>query len=353
MNKLRDVLLIIFVIILTPFVTASLVDALGTVEAQTPPGQPCLIMPEAPLITEWNEARLWMAAGRPGEITVLRYDTLQTIIIQPAGVPISLTWEGDNQAVLHIGLNTGFEILWNLDTGEQIVNSPYVPTSTPYPTGTPDEGGGTGEEGGNIGAGGLDTPTPTCVPEKKVSMAYTNEKKAIAVAIVDRHGGKVSVAALEEIRGVIDEPNLPAKTVRRWLLEVNKSSKAQNVPEMSALKKPEMSPAVQSALQKADGALDRVFEEITRVYAQKVLDAALREEIKAKDAMTIAAISYDKHRLAAGLPTEIIRILPILIQKIEASGMSPHELFNDMIAELDAETRAQMKQATIEDDSSQ
>lgn len=172
MNKLRDVLLIIFVIILTPFVTASLVDALGTVEAQTPPGQPCLIMPEGPLMTEWNESRLWMAAGRPGEITVLRYDTLQTFVIQPAGVPISLAWEGDNQAVLHIGLNTGFEILWNLDTGEQIVNPPYVPTSTPYPTGTPDEGGGTGEEGGNIGAGGLDTPTPTCVPEN-------NSKKAI------------------------------------------------------------------------------------------------------------------------------------------------------------------------------
>lgn len=351
MKKLRDAVLIVLFIVVMPFLAVSLLDV---VQAQTPPGEPCLVMPDQPMITEWNEARLWMAVGRPSEITVLRYDTHQTFVIQPAGVPIELTWDYQPglQGNLYIVMNTGQQFQWNIDTGHLDEISPPQ-----NPTGTPDSGGGD-DEGGNIGAGGVDeTPlppapsaTPTCVPEKKVSMAYSNEKKAVAVTIVHRHGGRVSNAALEEIRVALSEPNLPAKTVRRWVLEVEKSPKGQNVPEMSPLKKPQMTPAMTDALKRADGALDKVFEEITRVYTQKVLEAALTEEIKAKDAMTIAAISYDKHRLAAGLPTEIVRILPILIQKIEQNGMNPHEIFNDMIAELDAEAKAQ---ATIEDDSSQ
>lgn len=352
MNKLRDALLIAAFLIVMPLAAFSLLDALRVVEAQTPPGEPCLVMPDQPLLTEWNERRLWMAVGRPSEITVLRYDTHQTFIMNLDGVPIELAWDYQIGLTgnLYIVMHNGAKYQWNMDSGELHVIS--LPGN---PDGTPDSEAHDGGDGGNIGAGGLDeTPvpplpslTPTCVPEKKVSMAYTNEKKAIAVAVVHRHGGKVSGAALEEIRVVIDEPNLPAKTVRRWLQEVNKSAQGQNVPEMSPLKKGGMSPAVKTALEKADGALDRVFEDITRVYAQKVLLAAATEEIKAKDAMTIVGIAYDKHRLAAGLPTEIIRILPALIQKLEQSGLSPSETFNSMIAELDAE------KAIVEDDSGQ
>lgn len=50
-------------------------------------------------------------------------------------------------------------------------------------------------------------------------MAYTVEQKAVAIAVVSRYDNQVSAAAIDEIRRLLDLPNLTDRTVRNWVRE--------------------------------------------------------------------------------------------------------------------------------------
>lgn len=149
-------------------------------------------------------------------------------------------------------------------------------------------------------------------------MAYTEVQKAMAIEIIARHGGQITTAALHEVRAILDTPDLPKATVWRWLRKDATDKKAVS-PE---------------ARQAAEEKLDAIFETVARTYANHALKPSVVGQATASQAMTAAAIAVDKMRLLRNLPTEIVAVLPNLLDAIDRKGLKASEVFGAMLEEL-------------------
>lgn len=153
-------------------------------------------------------------------------------------------------------------------------------------------------------------------------MGYSEAQRAMALEIVARNGGEITAVALDEIRSATGAPNLPKSTVWRWLQRDATDKKAAS-PEARA---------------QAAKALDVMLEEAARRFVNHAVKDAVLNEASTREAMTAAGIAIDKMRLLRGLPTEIISILPALIQKIEEKGLRASDVFQAMMEQLVATT---------------
>ena len=80
------------------------------------------------------------------------------------------------------------------------------------------------------------------------------------------------------------------------------------------------------------------LDEQLELAAQRFVQHALRQEVvssmNGQQAMTAAGIAIDKMRLLRGLPTEIVQIMPNLLERIRQSGLDAVVVFQAMYAEL-------------------
>jgi hypothetical protein len=161
-------------------------------------------------------------------------------------------------------------------------------------------------------------------------VAYTDAQKAIAVEIVRRSdpGGSISNAALAEIRKKLSAPKLPYQTIRNWV----SSADFKNI---STIKKDGFEIQI-PVEQKAQETLDNMFEDVARLYLERAKDETKIADSSAKDLVTSAAIAIDKMRLLRNLPTEIVAILPDLVEIIRRKGGDPLSTLASLKSKFDA-----------------
>lgn len=175
---------------------------------------------------------------------------------------------------------------------------------------------------------------------------YTEAQRAMAVEIVRRNDGVLSAGTLTAIRAAIEAPSLSKQLVYYWMKadsspasesKPNAQSNPVKTPRRLPGKKrvdPERARNRQEAQSKAAEALDVILEAAARRFVDHAMNQRILQEASTREAMTAAGIAIDKMRLLRGLPTEIIGILPALIQKIEEKGLKASDVFQAMMEQL-------------------
>ena len=164
-------------------------------------------------------------------------------------------------------------------------------------------------------------------------MAYSAEQKAMAIAIIKRHGGMTN-QAVALVREALSAPGLSKSTLHGWLpsdFEPNRTSRTEPVEPNRTAKKETgavVTPEVQAL---AEVALDDLFENVARTYIQHSLKDDVLKEVKGKEAVIAAATAVDKMRLLRDLPTEIVTIIPELMHALNAAGLRPYDTIRQMI----------------------
>ena len=157
-------------------------------------------------------------------------------------------------------------------------------------------------------------------------MAYSAQHKALAVAIVNRHGGQASKSAMSEIHETLGI-QASERTVLNWLKEAQAVTAKPGANTEISPEKKRLRPLTPGLLQEAEGALSDLFERIIRLATTRVIQGLETGDIKGRDAMTILGIAYDKRQVELNLPTEIIGLLPGLIARMEQRGLNPPDVF--------------------------
>jgi hypothetical protein len=156
-------------------------------------------------------------------------------------------------------------------------------------------------------------------------MAYSDIERLTAMEIAQRAGGSITAEVMAEIRAAIGKP-VSSRAVRFWLSEEN-----------NFIVKKDASPAIQA---KVNDTLDHLFEQVAEAMLQRALQPDVIAATKGRDAVMAAAIAYDKMRLARGLPTDIIAVLPSVIEALHQLGLQPSDVFNAILAEAHAKTES-------------
>lgn len=151
-----------------------------------------------------------------------------------------------------------------------------------------------------------------------MAKAYTEAQRAMAIEILNRHGGELNKRAIAEIRKILGQPDLPKVTIWRWL-QRDVTAQKNATPEAKAA---------------AAKALDVIFEETARKYLEHANKPEVVADASASQAMTAAAIAVDKMRLLRNLPTAIVHILPALLDEIDRHGMKASEVFGAMLEQF-------------------
>lgn len=150
--------------------------------------------------------------------------------------------------------------------------------------------------------------------------SYDDKFRASAVVMLEAAGYPDQKGALTR---VADTLGVPARTLSRWF------NGEQNPPpdQLVTDKKEEL----------AD-----VFERAAYTYLHHALKDDVVSEVSGNAAMIAAATATDKMRLLRGLPTEIVQLLPDVLNALRVLGMSPADVFNGIIQ------RAAAHQATVD-----
>lgn len=154
--------------------------------------------------------------------------------------------------------------------------------------------------------------------------AYDETKKALAVGIVERFGGEISQEALAMIRQSLEMPTLNKSTVYRWWQARDRTVAT------------ELQPAATPKKADLDQALDELFERTARLYLAHAQTEAVIADTKGKDAVIAAATATDKMRLLRNLPTEIVSVVPEVVESLRGAGLDPLTVFRTIIAEAKA-----------------
>jgi hypothetical protein len=159
---------------------------------------------------------------------------------------------------------------------------------------------------------------------------YTQEEKAVAVEIVDRHG-ELNKAALDDARAALDAPTLAKSTLHSWL----EPKAGKPVPANQA--QYQSRPTVEDRDQ-ASVALSDAFEALAFRLVEKASQDSVIADMKGKDMVIAAGVAVDKMRLLRGLPTEIVEVLPrikVFFERVRVAGHDPVQVMERIIARLD------------------
>lgn len=145
---------------------------------------------------------------------------------------------------------------------------------------------------------------------------YSDEYRASAIAMLTAEGYPVDATAIKRVYGQLegDRPNV--RTLRYWFQNQHK-------------------PAPEKLIQEKKEGLADLFEKVAEQYVRH----AMKEDVVAKStgagAMTAAAIAVDKMRLLRDLPTEIVGVLPVVMEAYRALvdiGEDPALVFGKLVA---------------------
>lgn len=166
-------------------------------------------------------------------------------------------------------------------------------------------------------------------------MPYSDIQKMQACELVKQHKGVIDEAILDEIRREIDEPKLPKMTVWRWWKHYQIVA-GQPVEEPKAPGKTDgyvgvTFPSASSDVTDVTG--ESLDDKLERA-AHKLIDHALRDELllwtSSKDAISAATEAIKTMRLLRGMPTEILAVLPELVEVIRRKGYDPAQAIKTM-----------------------
>lgn len=168
-------------------------------------------------------------------------------------------------------------------------------------------------------------------------MAYSAQEKAIAIGLVERHGG-LTTEAIAAVRVALGK-SISTSTLHSWLPK--SESKTETETPIPKPEKKEPGAVVTASLQvDANAALDAIFEDIARRYLNHAAQDEVVKGTKGKDAVIAAATAVDKMRLLRGLPTEIVQLLPDVVMAIEKLGQNPVDVFNRIIEAATQQTES-------------
>lgn len=174
-------------------------------------------------------------------------------------------------------------------------------------------------------------------------MAYNEAQRAIALEIIYKYGGRVTIEALADIRRVLKAPKLPKRTVYNWLEldaqdgkeTITANEKRVQDSEISPLKSPKRFVSIE-AKQTARKTLEELFQDIVYAYGEHALTDDAIDGTRGKEAVIAAATALDKLRLIQGLPTEIVAVLPDAIAALRRHGVDPVEWLKATVDELNS-----------------
>lgn len=144
---------------------------------------------------------------------------------------------------------------------------------------------------------------------------YTDEERASLVAMLTSEGYPDKKGALQK---VATYAQVPHPTLHRWFTEKNNPPPSELVQE-----------------KKKD--LADLFEDAARKYLERAVSEDAVDGTFGKDAVIAAATATDKMRLLRGLPTEIVALIPGVVQAIQDMGQSPAAFFNRIIQRANEE----------------
>jgi transposase-like protein len=146
---------------------------------------------------------------------------------------------------------------------------------------------------------------------------YDDKFRASTVVMLQSEGYPHKPGALTYVAKHV---GVPAMTISRWF-------KASNNP-----------PPHELVTEKKEELAD-VFERVAYKYLRHAESEDVIDAVAGNAAVVTAATAVDKMRLLRGLPTEIVQVLPGLVAAMQDAGLSPADVFNNMLARLDAQAR--------------
>lgn len=138
---------------------------------------------------------------------------------------------------------------------------------------------------------------------------YTTKFKADCIAFLLGAGYPDNPYKLEE---VAKHCKVPSRTLRRWFDGQSGTPSSEIV--------------IESKKDLAD-----IYEDVARKYLIHAVEPDLIDETSGKDSVIAAATATDKMRLLRGLPTEIVEIMPQLVEALRKAGLDPVDTFNRML----------------------
>lgn len=130
---------------------------------------------------------------------------------------------------------------------------------------------------------------------------YSDEYRASAIAMLTAEGYPDNAAALQRVRHQLPADTTPPaiRTLRYWF-------------------RLEHAPAPAKVIQEKKDGLAELFEQAAAKYVSHALQDETVKKASGKDAMTAAGIAVDKMRLLRDLPTEIVGVLPVVMEAYRA-----------------------------------
>lgn len=141
---------------------------------------------------------------------------------------------------------------------------------------------------------------------------YSDEFRASAIAMLLGAGFAENKSKAVETVERYYKSKISARTLFRWGNGENSPAPAKLVTE----KKEEL----------AD-----VFERVAYKYLRHAENEDVIDAVAGNAAVVTAATAVDKMRLLRGLPTEIVEVIPQLMDALKAANMDPTETFNRML----------------------
>lgn len=138
---------------------------------------------------------------------------------------------------------------------------------------------------------------------------YDDVFRASAVVMLEAAGYPEQKGALTRVAA---ELKMHERTLSRWFHR-------------------EQNPAPDNLVSNKKAELADIFEDVARKYLGHASRVDVIEDVAGNTAVIAAATAVDKMRLLRGLPTEIIGLMPALIEALQAADMDPVTTFERMI----------------------
>lgn len=170
---------------------------------------------------------------------------------------------------------------------------------------------------------------------------YTEEQRAIALEIVKRHDGILTAGAMDAIRLALNTPDLPDQTVRLWMKSLNKlQSRVKLTAEKNLTTESKLRVEISENVQRdVSQKLDALLERAAHALVEHATQDKTIARSNVQQAMTAAGIAIDKMQLLRGLPTEIVKTLPLItdvFNLLQGNGVNPVTFFQEVRAQLTA-----------------
>lgn len=170
--------------------------------------------------------------------------------------------------------------------------------------------------------------------KRQNGIRYTDEQKLIAVETVRVSGGVVTEKNLADVRLVLNAPTLSSSTLDAWVKNAHYDS--ETTEGDSGSRKP-----TKSLTFDPNAAAIEQWRQTRIAYLKRANEPSAVLWTEGKDAVAAAERAQKMEQLLAGLPTEIVGMLPELLQSLQAINLNPSDIFAGMLAKAKAEAEAQ------------